>query len=232
MTNRRRTAVIVGILYIIGTVAGVLSVVFTGPIRDAQDYVMALPAHQNQVIFGALLVLTMGLALALVPVVAFRILKEHDRTLALGYVVFRGALETVTYMVSTVTWLLLLTLSKAYGQPGAPDASGFRALAPLVLEGEAIATLTTFVFIAGALMFYAVLYRARLVPRWLSGWGLIATLPYLVAGFLVAFGLTGHMSTLDALLRIPLGLQEMVLAVWLIVKGFRPTAIASSSSAA
>jgi hypothetical protein len=124
-------------------------------------------------------------------------------------------------MATGVAWLWLLALSQAYGQAGTPDTPGFQTLVTLVLEGEVISSLTTFIFILGALMFYYLLYRSRLVPRWLSGWGLIATLPYLAAGFLVTFGLFGHMSTLDAVLRIPLGLQEMVLAVWLIVKGFK-----------
>lgn len=221
MNKNRSTATIVGVLYIIGTVTGVLSVVATAPVRDAQDYLAILPAHANRMIVGALLVLTMGLALAMVPVVAFRVFRGYNETLALGYVVFRGALETVTYMATGVAWLWLLALSQAYGQAGAPDTPGFQTLVTLVLEGEVISSLTTFIFILGALMFYYLLYRSRLAPRWLSGWGLIATLPYLAAGFLVTFGLFGHMSTLDAVLRIPLGLQEMVLAVWLIVKGFK-----------
>jgi hypothetical protein len=69
-------------------------------------------------------------------------------------------------------------------------------------------------------MFYYLLFQARLVPRWLSGWGLLGAVPYLLAGFLVMFGVIEHFGSLDALLRMPLGVQEMVLAVWLIVKGF------------
>ena len=69
--------------------------------------------------------------------------------------------------------------------------------------------------------------KTRHPPRWLSGWGLIAALPYLAAGFLVLFGITEPMSTIDSLLQAPLGIQEMVLALWLIVKGFNPTAVYS-----
>ena len=64
------------------------------------------------------------------------------------------------------------------------------------------------------------LYQARLVPRWLSGWGLVAGVLSLVAtvyaGFTQDFGFT----TVNTVLSIPIGLQEMVLAVWLIAKGF------------
>ncbi len=227
MNAYENTARIVGILYIIGTVAGVLSVVFTGPVQDASDYLVAVPENETRLVIGALCVLTMGLALAMVPVMIFPISKKHHETLALGYVVFRGALETVTYMATVLGWLFLIKLGQVYVQPDAPDTSNFQAWGPLLLEAEAMSTVTTVVFILGALMFYYVLYRSKLVPRWISGWGLIAAVPYLAAGFFVMFGLVDHMSTVDAVLRMPLGIQEMVLAVWLIVKGFNPSAIAA-----
>jgi hypothetical protein len=221
MNPGRNLARIVGVLYIIGTVAGVLSVVFTRPIGSAPDYFMNLPADEGRLIVGALCILTMGLALAMVPVVVFPITRKHNETLALGYVVFRGALETFTYMVTVISWLALLPLGRVVAQGDLLDASRFQALGVLILEVQVMSSVTTVVFILGALMFYYVLYRSKLVPRWISGWGLLSTIPYLVAGFLVIFGLIGHMSTVDTVLRLPLALQEMVLAVWLIAKGFR-----------
>src|SRR5574341_1556222 len=98
MNTNRKTATIVGVLYIIGTVAGILSVVFTGPILNDPDYLIKVSANENQILIGALFVLTMGFALALVPVMLFPIFKKYNEALALGYVVFRGALETVTYI--------------------------------------------------------------------------------------------------------------------------------------
>ena len=99
----RKTAGTVGVLYIIGTVAGVLSVVFTGSILGDPNYLVKVSANANQIITGALFVLIMGLALAMVPVVIFPILKKYNEVLALGYVVFRGALETVTYIALVIT---------------------------------------------------------------------------------------------------------------------------------
>ena len=219
-----------GVLYVIGTVAGILSVVFLGSILDDPDYLINVSANENQVVLGALFILIMGLALAMVPVMMFPILKKQDEALALGYVVFRGALETFTYIATVISFLLLLILSQAYVQTGAPDASSFQVLGSLLLKTEVMSSITTIVFCLGALMFYYLLYQSKLIPRWISGWGLIALIPYLAAGLLVMFALIGHMSTIDAVLRLPLALQEMVLAVWLIVKGFNPSAIASKSA--
>jgi hypothetical protein len=228
MNSNRKTAIIVGVLYIIGTVAGILSVVLTGPILDTPDYLVRTSANANQVIIGALFVLIMGLALAMVPVMMFPISRKHNEVLALGYVVFRGALETVGYIATVISLLFLVTLSRAYVQAGAPDPSNFQALGTLLLDSKVISFAFTIVFILGALMFYYLLYQSKLIPRWISGWGLIAIIPYLAQPLLVMFGLIKSSSTIDVL-YLPMAVQEMVLAVWLIVKGFNPSAIASKS---
>jgi hypothetical protein len=229
MNTYRKTAIIVGVLYIIGTISGFMSLVFTDPIRNAQDSLISVSANENQIIFSALFVLIMGLALAMVPVSAFPILRKHNETLALGYVVIRGGLEAVRYMANTISWLLLLPLSKVY-QAGTPDSSNLQALGNVLLNVEEIADIGAIVFFLGALMFYYVLYRSKLIPRWLSGWGLIAIIINLAAGFLYMFGLIGQLSTAGLVLEIPIAIQEMVMAIWLIVKGFNPSAIAALSA--
>ncbi len=119
MISNKKNAIIVGVLYIIGTVAGVLSVVFTQPILNASNYLVKVSANQNQVVVGALFVLTMGFALAMVPVMLFPILKKQNESLALGYVVFRGALETFTYIALVIIWMFLLAASQEYSSAGA-----------------------------------------------------------------------------------------------------------------
>jgi hypothetical protein len=87
-------------------------------------------------------------------------------------------------------------------------------------------------FTLGALMYYYVFYRSKLVPRWLSGWGLLAAAASLAAVLLSITGRIEPFSTVFILLQLPIGVQEMVLAVWLIVKGFNPSAVASLSAKA
>ena len=227
----RKTATLVGVLYIIGTIAGMLSHVLTGPVLGGSDFLVNVSAHEIQIIAGALFVLIMGLALAMVPVMMFPLLKKYNEALALGYVVFRGALETVMYIVLAITWLFLVPLSQEYVKAGTPDASYFQTLGAVLLKGhDLIGPVQTIVFCLGALIFYYVLYQTNLIPRWLSGWGLIAIIPYLAAGLLVLFGFFGPLSTSEIVLEFPLALQEMVMAVWLIGKGFNPSAIASGSA--
>lgn len=224
--TNRQAAIIVGVLYIIGTVAGILSLVFTAPILESPDYLIRVSTDPDQMVLGALFVLTMGLALAMIPVMMFPILKSYNEILAVGYVVFRGALEAVTYLALVIGWLSLPLISQEYIKATAADASYFQSLGDLVMEAhEQISHILTIVFILGALMFYYVLFRSKLVPRWLSGWGLLAALPYFVSGVLGLFTLLSPMSSVQMVLVLPLALQEMVLAVWLIVKGFNSSSV-------
>ena len=215
-----------GILYILGTISGILSRVVTGSIQSSQDLLASISANGTPITLGALFVLTMGLALAMIPVIGYHVLRKHNEILALGYVVFRGALESVFYMAIFVSWLLLLPLSQVY-QAGSLEASNLRVLANVLLEAKEIAVFGTIVFCLGGLMFYYLLFQSKLVPQWLSGWGFIALIMSLAAGLLAMFGFFGPTSTISDVLQIPIGLQEMVLAVWLIVKGFNQSAIAS-----
>ena len=224
MNAGRETARVVGVLYVVGTIAGILSLVFTGPLRNAQDQLVSVSLSETRLVVGALFVLMMGLALALVPVVMFPIFRKHNEALALGYVVLRGGLEAGTYLAIATSWLLLVPLSRAYVQAGASNASTFQALGTQLLEAHELASVLAIVFCAGALIFNYLLYRMKLVPRWLSGWGLIAIVPYLAAGLLAMFGISDPSSPVYAILDVPLALQEMALAVWLIVKGFDPPA--------
>jgi hypothetical protein len=169
------------------------------------------------------LVLLMGVPLAMVPAMMFPILKRQNEALAVGYVIFRGALETVIYMALAACWLVLVVVAQQAAVAGAAVASQFSSLGILLLKArDPITSIGHNVFSLGALMFYYLLYQSRLIPRWLSGWGLVGAIPFLASGLIGVF--TG--TTLVPLL-LPLGLQEMVMAGWLIAKGFSPGTIAS-----
>jgi hypothetical protein len=204
----------VGILYILGTVFGILGVAVTSSISSSDDVLGAAASHETELALGALLIVAMGSVLAMIPVVAYPILGKVDTLLARGYFLFRSVFEATTHLLVAAGWLLLITLSRSTEVP--------QVWGEALFDAKGLAVVGTIAFLTGAAMFYLILYRARLVPRWLSVWGLVAIVPYLVPVFLGLFsdGVVNATSTTTVLLDIPLGLQEMVLAVWLIVKGF------------
>ena len=208
MSADRKAAVWIGVLYIIGTVALVLSVVVTDAVLTGPAFLAQIAAQPNQLAIGALLVLLAGFALAMVPIVFWPVGKRYNETLAMGYVVFRGGLETVIYIVGALGWLVLIALSK---EADTGQLANFVRTTETVIWDQGAIT-----FVLGALMFYFVLYQSRLVPRWLSTWGLVGAALGIVPPLGGMFGLS------LGILVAPLALQEMVMAVWLIAKGFSP----------
>lgn len=230
MREHRVAATTAGILYITGTVAGVVSVaVVSAPVRDARDPLGYAMEHSGAVVTTGLLTLAMGLSLAFIPVVLFRVLRPIDEVLAVGYLVVRGAVETTCYIVIAVGWLLLVPLGEAMAAGGGTASpAGVRA-GNLVIDADAANAVTALVFCLGGAMFYVLLYRSRIAPRWISAWGLVA-IPFYVAAYLLPlYGVFDVDAPAQVLMYTPLAVQEMVLAVWMITRGFRPATVSTTS---
>ena len=234
MNTYRKTAVIVGILFVIGTVSGILSGVVTASIRAGSTYPLNVDASETQWIIGTLLVLLMGLSLAMVPVLLYPIFRKHNEVLAFGAVLFRGVLEAVCQTLLVISMFLLLTVSEIYGKTGTEEASNFQALGSmLIAAGEWIQMIGGIAFSIGALMIFALFYQTRLIPRWLSTWGFIGAALYFVPKVVSMFGPLHTAPLIQSgigLLMIPTAILEMVFAVWIIVKGFNPSAITTLSA--
>ncbi|GAA4190966.1 hypothetical protein GCM10022252_30080 [Streptosporangium oxazolinicum] len=187
--NRRTTARIVGGLFVTATVAGVLSAVLLAGDRSRA---------------GALLVVVMAAAIAMIPAAIFPVLRERGEGVAVGYVVAR-TLEVVLLLLSALGPLVAASggdasWSGTYGTWGYPVSSLFFCLAVVLLNGA--------------------LWRGGLVPRLISGWALVAVVPYAVDALLVLFGVIEVSAPAHAVLIAPLSVSEMVLALWLLIKGF------------
>jgi hypothetical protein len=218
MTDRA-TAAAVGTLFLVATIAGAIGLSLQESVIGGDDYLTKASAHPDRLATGVLLQLVMGVAVVAIAVVIYPVLRRGTERLAMAYVVAR-TIEAVVYVVSATGLLALITVSEKY--VAAQDGSAYAALGQLVKaergwSGHAILDAT--VFTVGALVLNTAFYRSHLVPNWLSVWGLAGAVTYLAAGVLVLYGLK-PLSTPQVLLEAPLGLQELALALWLIVKGF------------
>ena len=218
MTDRA-TAVVVGTLFLVATVAGGIGLPLQESVVGGGDYLTEASAHPDRLATGVLLQLVMGVAVVSIAVVIYPVLRRGTERLAMGYVVAR-ALEAVVYVVSGTALLSLITVSEKYA--AADDGSAYAAVGRLIMaerDWSGHAVLDAAVFSVGALVLNAALFRSLLVPRWLSVWGLAGAAAYLTAGLLVLYGLE-PLSSPQVVLEAPLGLQEIALALWLIIKGF------------
>ena len=158
---------------------GILSLVFLGSFMENPEYLNSIAANESKVVIGALFILTMGFALTMVPVLLYPLFKKYNETLALGAVVFRGALEAVVYMAQAILWLLLLSTSQNFIVAGSADLTVLQNLSALFIAADAwITHILSIVFSLGALMIYWVFCSSKLFPRWVSVWGLVGGILY------------------------------------------------------
>ena len=208
---------IVGILLMTAIVAGVLSVV---SLPSVQDDLAVLSMNENQVLIGTLFLFIMAFACASIVIPMYSIIKRHNEGMALAAVGFRF-IEGALFIVSAIMTLSLLTLSQEYVLAGSPNDSHFQTLSKVFLATKEYIPLTAaFAFCLGALMYNYIFYQSKLIPRWLSGLGLIAAILYMVAAFSIMFGIITSSSLISILLHFPTAVGEPALAGWLIVKGF------------
>lgn len=230
MPSYRANAIAVGVLFIACTAAAILSIVPLGAVVGAPVDFAWLAANDDRVVVTALIEFVwaatgMGIVIGLYPV-----LRKSSPALALGSV-FGRVVENVFILVGTLCLLTLLTVSQQAMAAGSTAPASFQAIGSTLVAVRTWANgvVAVIAFGVGSILYNYVLYTSRLVPRWLSGSGLVAAVMSVVvplyAGFFQDFGFT----TVNIVFSAPIAFQEMTLAIWLIAKGFDRSALAASS---
>jgi hypothetical protein len=227
----RKTAAIVGVLFILGTVPALLSLPLAQNTVNAPDHLTAIATNEGQMILFTAIKFIMGVACAGIGLALYPILKKYNEGLAIGAAGFR-VIEGALHVVGALLYVLLLALSQEFVKTGAPVSSYFQTADEVINAGigwfRDAANLLTFGI--GALMYYVVFYQYRLVPRWLSVWGLVGIIFSIISALLVMFDLLPPFGTIQIILNLPILPQELVLAGWLIAKGFNPSVVASGAA--
>lgn len=219
----RAIARLVGVLFIVASATAIIGGTLLLPL-DEPDYLQAVAASEAQIVSGVLLEMLLVLSVVGIAVMMFPVLRRRDETLALGYVGSRG-LEAGLLLAAAVVPLLVLSLGQATGESSSQVGDA------LLIGRDWTYLLGSMVMLGvSALILYTALYLTKLVPRWLSVWGLLGGLLILTRGLLEMYGLD-FSGLVQGLFAGPIALQEMVLAVWLIVKGFSSAATPISTPA-
>ena len=234
MKTYRMNAVMAGGLYFIGTAFGIGSAVTGGEVvasvvtgtPPAGDILTLTAAQAGPITASAFLILLMGLSLAAMTIFLFPLFRKDSEVLATGMLLFRGALEGACYVISTLGFLSLVVLAKEYAAIGAQtgaQSEALRSMGRVTHEMQSVmGPLSSIIFLTGASFLYVSFYRTRLIPRWLTLWGLVGVVPYMAYALLNFFGLDNGVGFY---LQMVLAPQEMVMALWLVFKGFDPAAV-------
>ncbi len=222
MNSHKKTAILVGALFLTAIVAWLVGYSLIEAVISAPDYLIGVSANETRVIIGALIELINSVVVVGIAVTLFPILKQHNERIALGYVGFR-IIEATVLVVSLIFPLSLISLSREYINAEASTASYFQTLGDLLLAARYWSGQMVPIFVGlGGLMLCYLLYRTKLIPRPISVWGLIGYGLLITVPLSEIFGYSG-----GVILGLPGGLFEIFLAIWLIAKGFNSSAIAS-----
>jgi len=214
---------VVGVLILAQMAGGVLvNFVLAAPLFGSPGFLANAAPHSSQIATSILLGLALGGLSLAIAIAVFPIVRPRSLAMALGLV----ALATVSLAVAAVEQIgvsSMLSVSEAYAKASAPEQELFQSLRVVVASARNGAHYIGLI-IGGSTIFalYAILYRFALVPRWLAGFGLAAAALQIGAVAMPLFG-QGIVFPLLA----PLGVSQLILALWLITKGFRDSAIAA-----
>lgn len=220
MDTHRRTAAVVGVLFIVATVGSIVGSIVLGSALEGSDYLVGLAGVAGQVTIAAVLFLVAATSAFATAFLLFPVLRPHAEGLAAGYIGLR-AFENVFYVAGAISLLAMVTVSQ-------DEVVGTARASDLAVLGATLQALHTWSVLIGTLIFAglgsltlnSVLYRSRLVPRWLSAWGFIGAAGVFTYGLLGLMGVESGLGSPFMLLAMPLAFQEMVFAGWLIAKGF------------
>lgn len=215
----RRTGIIVGVLFIIATAFLFLGEVFYRSLLDSPDVLTIAAQNKPVIISGLIIELICILAMPLIGAFIFPVLARVSTGMALTYFFFRGLEGIILTNVALTNKFALVSLSDAVA--GGADPAMAESARMLIMAqnawGNTDGLLYNVIFGLGALCLYTVLFRAKLIPRWISLWGLIAI--FILLGLVIVAMFIETLAWM-VLLIVPIGVQEMVMALWFIFRGF------------
>jgi hypothetical protein len=230
VTSLRKLAVAAGACYLVTHVTSVAALILYTPVLNSAGYVVG-SGPDTPVLVGAFLEVILAFAIVGTAVTLFPVVRMQNEAVALGYVGLR-TLEAGIIAIGVVSLLAVVTLRQHLAGAAGPDQ------ATLVTIGRALVAVHNWTFLIGpsftsgtntVLMAY-LMYRSRLVPRFIPVLGLVGGPLVFASATAVLFGLVGQYAVGPALAAIPEFAWELTLAIWLIAKGFNASAIAAGSA--
>jgi hypothetical protein len=224
----RQTAFLGGLLYVITFAASIpAAFYFLAPVLDNPDYVLG-SGSDARVITGGLLDVVTAIAGIGTAVVLFPVVRRQNRTLALGFVTSR-LLEAAIIVIGVVSLLAIVTLRRDFaGAPGADTDSLSTTAASLVAVRDFTFHLGPgFMAAVNALLLGSLMYRSGLVPRVIPVMGLIGAPLLLAAKIATVYGVNDDSTMWSVIALAPIFFWELSLGIYLVVRGFRPSAVAA-----
>ena len=225
MATPRRLALTAGILYLLTFAFSIPAYFLYEPVLVDPAYIVGDGEHDTRIVLGAALEMLTALAGIGTAVAVYPVIRRHSEAASLGFVTTR-IVEAAVMIVGVLALVSIVSVRGVGASPGADDGALIAIGQTLVAVRDQTALFGPgFVPILNALLFGSVLFRSRLVPRWIPTLGLIGAPLLLVSVTGRIFGLSDGQSAFDAVALAPIFLWELSIGVWMTFRGFRPSAL-------
>ncbi len=217
MHSIKRKIKFVGFLFIAAMAAGIFSV---APAIDSTNYLTEAAANSNQVIIGAICQFMMALIYLAIAILLYPIVKKFGKSLAIGFLSLR--IMTATLVIfGTILLMSILALSQEFIKHSPQDTLSFEVLGNVlkITRDYINHVFMILVLCTGNFMLYILLIKSKLIPKWLSIWGLLGTLLSALASILILFQVVEIITPEYLILNVPTAIAELILGIWLITKG-------------
>jgi hypothetical protein len=223
MSSTRTTAVVAGVFFIVAAAAAIVGLALEGPVLNDPRYIVSATGDDARVIAGAFFEVILAISVVGTAVTLFPIVKRQNEGIALGYVAGR-VVEAVVIVIGIISLLTVVRMRQGFAGATGADAT------TLVTVGKTLVAIHDWTFLFGpslaigvnTLLLAYLMYTSKLVPRLIAVVGLVGGPLIFVSGLAEMFGLYQQISVWGSIGALPVFAWEMSLAVWLIVKGFRP----------
>jgi hypothetical protein len=227
--STRKTALVAGALYLITFASSIPAVFLLSPVLNNPDYIVSAGADTS-VLLGCFLDVVNAVACIGTAVALYSVVKRQHEGFALGFVTTR-LLEAAVIMIGVISLLSVVTLRQNLAGTAGADGTS-------LVVGQSLVAVRDWTFLLGpnlmaalnALLLGTLMYRSRLVPRLIPTVGLVGGVLLLADVTAIFFGSYGLGTVWHGIAAAPIFVWELSLGVWMVVKGFKPSAITTTTS--
>ena len=220
-SEHKRNGKVTGAFFIMATVSAIIGLKLYDPILTDADFLIVGVKDSNQIVLGAIFESILAFSAVGTAIMMFPYLKKFNESWGLGYVTFR-LLEVVFILVGVLSMISIVTLSQEYKLPEQSDIASFQTAARI------LKTIHDWTFVFGphfmlginTFIYSSIFFHSQLVPRKLAMLGMTGAVFIFVGAILEMFGIISPLGGEIIVIALPVALYEMILAGWLIVKGF------------
>lgn len=234
MDTYRTSATAVGVLFLVALILNLVATELMNPILNDPEYLHLAYLNKSTIIIGTLLNATCALAMIFIPIVLYRVVSNEFANLASSYIVFR-ALEGIFFIYIGIRTLSYISLSAMHNSADSATLPVIQIIGQaLQAEIQWATNMYIIIFCLGGTVFYYLLYRSKLVPRFFSVWGMLSVIILFAGGVMALFskGIFADVPLMEGMTYFApsIALNELILGIWLIARGFKPGVKKSSTA--